>query len=83
MANVASEMDTMIEILKSKLLKKYNSKNPFPIFRWQKSFNNWIIRSEKELFEKIEYIVQQSDHHGLEENKYLYIADQYSKLLVL
>jgi hypothetical protein len=50
-------------------LKKIISKP----FKWQRSFHNHIIEDEFGLHNHIEYLKNQSEKHGLNENKWLFI----------
>lgn len=47
----------------------------FPMFKWQVSFDDQIIRYPSQLTDTIAYLRKQHIKHELKENKFLYIAD--------
>jgi len=75
--DILSDHLTKLEILLNSFHEKYRLKLPFNYFKWQNSFNYWILKSEKDFYNKMKYIMRQSEHHNLTENKYLYISEMY------
>lgn len=60
-------------ILKFRFKIKYLNKNPFPIFRWQKSYHDHVIRDESDFDNHIQYIQHNPIKHGLPDDwKYIY-----------
>ena len=63
-------------------LKMYHRKNNFtkssisPKFQWKKRFDDQIVLSLKQLQININYIRNQSAHHELTENKFLFVTDK-------
>ena len=51
------EFDKYVEKLKNEFISKYGVNQAiFPKFKWQRSFNDRLMRSEQELKQKIQYI---------------------------
>ncbi|SRR5690606_12397225 len=51
----------------------FNSNRRLKKFKWQKSFNDHIIRDDKDFIKHAEYIENQWIKHNLSENRYCYI----------
>ena len=64
-----------VEILKKQFINKHGKQNPFPQFKWQKSFHSHIISSEEELNRIKNYIIHQKEKHQLPGNTFLYINE--------
>jgi putative transposase len=57
-------------------LINYNPEKQLKKFKWQKSFNDHIIRDDTDFANHIEYIKKQWIKHKLSENKYFYLDDE-------
>jgi len=68
-----------LDQLKDMYFKNYPEISPLSFFEWQKSFHYWLIRDQESLQNRVRYIQKQSEHHGLSENKYLYIDENYGE----
>ena len=62
-----------IKILRKQFIIKHGNKNPYPPFKWQKSFHSHLITTNEELNRIKKYIIHQKEKHNLKENTYLYI----------
>jgi hypothetical protein len=51
-----------------------------PVFRWHLRFHDHIIRNQKDLENHIRYLRIQWIKHGLRENKWLWIHEDYMNL---
>lgn len=51
----------------------YQQFHRFPKFKWQANFDDQLIRTSMQLHRIIEYTKNQSQHHELNENKFLFI----------
>lgn len=56
-------------------LISYNPKRQIKKFKWQRSFNDHIIRNDADFKNHVEYIANQWIKHNLSENNYCYIDD--------
>jgi REP element-mobilizing transposase RayT len=68
--NKVSDMVRQIKGKSSQLYKEYLGKvshNPFHL--WAQKFNKWVVQSDEQLRNTIEYIMNNREKHGLPENK--------------
>ena len=69
-------------ILKFRFKIKHLNKLPFPIFRWQKSYHDHIIRDESDFDNHIQYIKYNPIKHNLSDNwKYVFTNPKYLDLI--
>jgi len=54
----------------------------YPPFKWQPSFDDQLIRTSGELKARIIYVENQSKHHDLKENKFLFFNKNIPENLV-
>jgi len=61
---------------------KYLNNNPYPKFRWQKTFHDEYIRNEMAFDNHLDYIEYNPDKHGLPENwPYVFTNPEYEDLI--
>ncbi len=60
-----------------RFLERYGPRNlhEYPLFRWQPSFHDRLIRTKDDLNRTIEYLRIQHIKHKLNHNKWLYVCD--------
>jgi REP element-mobilizing transposase RayT len=51
-----------------------------PVFRWQARFHDHIIRNKDDLVNHIRYMEYQWIKHGLQENKWLWIREDFTDM---
>ena len=63
--------------------RKYNYEfHEFPLFKWQISFDDRMIKIPNQLKASVEYLKKQTVKHELKENKFLYINKNLPKDIV-
>ena len=71
----------ILEPLQQQFLKKYGSnQNKFPIFRWQKSFHDHVIRDERDIENHFEYTENNFLKHDLP-NDWKYTSLHFPELV--
>jgi REP element-mobilizing transposase RayT len=69
-------------IFKFRFKIKYLNKNPFPKFRWQKSYQDHYIRNDDDFGYHVGYIAYNPIKHGLPDNwPYVFTNDKYADLI--
>ena len=67
--------------LKNQFIQKYGNKNPFPKFRWEKSFRDHIERDEKGFGIKWNYIKYNPIKHNMPDDwLYVFTNSKYADL---
>ena len=65
-----------------KFLQKYGKNNPFPYFKWQKSYYDHVIRNEGDFENHFKYIQWNPEKHNLPDNwKYVFTHSEYDDLI--
>ena len=64
--------------------KKYGTPStfPFPLFKWQRGFNDVIMRSPNQLLTAKKYIRNQAAHHDLPEDVHLFLSPKIPEEIV-
>ena len=69
-------------IFKFRFQIKYFNQNPYPIFKWQKSFHDHYIRNKNDFDHHMEYIFNNLHKHHLSKNwPYIFTNEKYNNLL--
>ncbi len=68
--NKVSNIVRQIKGKSSQLYKEYLGKAaPDPFHLWAQKFNKWLVKSDEQLHNTVEYILRNREKHGLPENK--------------
>jgi len=69
-------------LLKYRFKIKYINKNPFPKFRWKKTFHDEYTRNDKSFDNHLDYIIYNLDKHNLPSDwPYVYTNPKYDDLI--
>ena len=78
------ELTERLMLYNRMFIRKYNYSefHDFPRFKWQVSFDDRIMRSEKQLQGTTQYLKKQAVKHELKEDKFLYVAEEKPRNVV-
>ena len=77
-----NKFDQYIIKFKNQFKQKYSNNNPYPKFRWQKSFHDHYIRNEENFMNCMGYIEYNPIKHSLPNNwSYVYANPEYDDLI--
>ena len=70
----------LLNAYRDQFRKKYHGILCMPVFRWQSRFHDHIIRNKDDLANHIRYLEYQWINHGLRENKWLWIREDFTDM---
>jgi REP element-mobilizing transposase RayT len=74
------KFDRELNIFKQKFFQKYPQNHLFPLFKWQKSFHDHVIRNQPDFINHLNYTVYNHLKHNLPEN-WQYTSNNYLDLI--
>ncbi|MBU0577451.1 hypothetical protein KJ742_02540 [Patescibacteria group bacterium] len=79
---IIDEHDQKLKLLKFRFKTEYSNRNPYPKFKWHKSYHDHYIRDDNDFDSHWEYIKRNPEKHNLPENwPYMFLNDKYEDLI--
>ncbi|MBU1683013.1 hypothetical protein KJ742_03635 [Patescibacteria group bacterium] len=79
---IIDEHDQKLKLLKFRFKTEYLNRNPYPKFKWEKSYHDHYIRNDDDFDNHWEYIKRNPEKHGLPDDwPYMFLNDEYEDLI--
>ncbi|MBU1682357.1 hypothetical protein KJ742_00260, partial [Patescibacteria group bacterium] len=79
---VIEQFDEYVLNLKKQFHQKFPNQNPYPKFKWLKSYRDHYIRNDDDFDKHWLYIKRNPEKHGLPDDwPYIFLNDEYEDLI--